>query len=73
MKKNYADMNPLEEIRAIREEISGEFKSISDLGEYLRKNHPLKSSPKTAYNGCHVAAKVGKRPASRRRKAVAHA
>ncbi len=33
MKKKYADMDPLEEIRAIREEISGEFKTIRELGE----------------------------------------
>lgn len=38
MKKKYADMDPLEEIRAIREEISGEFKTIRELGDYLRTN-----------------------------------
>ncbi len=36
MKKTYAAMDPLEETRAIREEISREFKTIRELGEFLR-------------------------------------
>ena len=73
MKKPYADMEPLEEIRAIREEISCEFKSLKDLGEHLRNNHPLKPSPESSRNGRQVAAKAEKRPASRRRKTLVHA
>lgn len=40
MGKKYADMDPLEEIRAIREEISREFKTVSAYGEYLLKKYP---------------------------------
>ena len=73
MKKSYADMGPLEEIRAIREEISREFKSLHDLGEYLRKNHPAKSVPESPRKARRTPAKPAKRPASRRRKVAVHA
>ena len=73
VKKSYADMEPLEEVRAIREEISREFKSLRELGEYLRKNPPIKAGLESPRNGRRVAAKAGKRPASRRRKAAVHA
>ena len=66
MKKNYANMDPLEEVRAIREEISREFKSIHDLGEYLREK---KSSPQSR----RTAVKIAKRPATRHRKPATHA
>ncbi len=39
-KKSYADMDPLEEIQAIKEEISREFGTVSAYGEYLRKKYP---------------------------------
>lgn len=40
MKKNYADMDPLEEIRVIRQEINNEFKTARAIGEYLRSKLP---------------------------------
>ncbi len=46
MKKKYADMDPMEEIRAIREEISAEFKSVSAYGEYLQEKYPNDTKPK---------------------------
>ncbi len=44
-KKSYADMDPLEEIRAIKEEMSREFPTAKALGEYLRKKHPNVNAP----------------------------
>jgi hypothetical protein len=46
MKKKYADMDPMEEIRAIREEISAEFKSVSAYGEYLQEKYSNGTKPK---------------------------
>lgn len=59
MKKKYADMDPLEEIRAIREEINREFKTASALSEYLRTNPAANYFEKP---------KIEKRSASPRRK-----
>ncbi len=44
-KKSYADMDPLEEIRAIKEEISREFKTPGAYIEYLRKKYPNGANP----------------------------
>ncbi|MCL2640286.1 MAG: hypothetical protein FWD53_05530 [Phycisphaerales bacterium] len=63
MKKSYADMDPLEEVRAIREEISREFKTIHDLGEYLRKKHPDNNPPPKSLPRCRrTVAKKARRP-----------
>lgn len=64
MKKKYSDMDPLEEIRAIREEISREFKTVSAYGEYLRKKYPGASVAKRAASRKSKPAK--KVPARRR-------
>lgn len=51
MKKNYADMDPLEEIRAIREKINRQFKTASALSEYLRATPPKSDSKKQNRRG----------------------
>ncbi len=43
-KKPYSDMDPLEEIRAIKEEMSREFPTAKALGEYLRNKYPDKDA-----------------------------
>ena len=68
MKKNYADMDPLEEIRAIREEISKEFATMRSYGEFLRKNYP--TAPSAASPPARKPRTKAKTP-SRRRKALA--
>lgn len=73
MKKKYADMDPLEEIRAIREEIGREFKSALALGEYLR-NKPSADSRKAAEKRIHrPSPKAGGRSPSPRRDRTAKA
>ena len=70
-KKSYADMDPLEEIRAIREEISGEFNSLRDLGAYLRDKRSGDSTPAVTSGAPKAAMKrIGQRKAVRR---LAHA
>ena len=46
MKKNYADMDPVEEIRAIRAELMSEFKTLDALCEYLRPQKISLQNPK---------------------------
>lgn len=60
MKKSYADMDPLEEIRAIKAEISREFKTVHAYDEYLREKYPVSGAP------------VGGTSAGRRRKSAKH-
>ena len=71
MKKKYADMDPTEEMRAIKEELSREFPTAKAFGEYVRSQYPMNPSTKSPHSGRRVASKSGK--ASRRRKAVVHA
>ncbi len=55
-KKSYADMDPLEEIRAIKEEIGREFTTVHAYSEYLRKkyqNTDVAAEPK--HNGNRLA------------------
>ena len=74
MKKNYADMDPLEEVRAIRAELNSEFATVHDLCEYMRKLYPLnKPSSKAQPKGRRATAKTPKRSAGRLRKTTAHA
>jgi hypothetical protein len=61
-KKSYADMDPLEEIRAIREEISREFKTLSAYGDYLRKKYPSANAPVESQTP-----KTAKKPSARRK------
>ena len=74
MKKNYADMDPLEEIRAIREEISRKFKSVEAYGEYLQRMYPMNPPPEPQRKGGRnsTKSKANARPAARHRKAAAH-
>jgi len=76
MKKNYADMDPIEEIRAIRAELSRRFKTPSALCEYARQRYydtnPPPSPPRKTRR-VSTKAKTNARPALRRRKSEAHA
>lgn len=73
MRKNYADMDPTEEMRAVKEELSREFPTAKAFGEYVRSRYPLNSPPEPSRNLHQVSAKTGKRLTSRRRKALTHA
>ena len=75
MKKNYADMDPIEEIRAIREELSREFPTAKALGDYLRANFSAANppmAPQRKGRRTSTKAKVSARPALRHRKAPTH-
>ncbi len=61
---SYADMDPLEEIRAIKEEMSREFPTAGALGKYLREKYPAASAPAES-----PKAGAAKKP-SRQRKAA---
>ena len=75
MKKKYADMDPIEEIRAIREELSREFPTAKALGEYLRKNYPTNPSVKSPRKGRRASVKTKGRsaPPPLRRNSATHA
>jgi len=77
VKKNYADMDPIEEIRVIREELSREFPTVKALCEHVRANYPVANSPpaEPRRKGWRASMKtnVNARPAMRRRKSAAHA
>ncbi|MDR3210875.1 MAG: hypothetical protein LBU79_03025 [Planctomycetota bacterium] len=62
MKKSYADMDPVEEIRAVRAEIMDEFKTLDALCEYLNKH----------YTKAPVAKPKESKKVSRQRKATKH-
>jgi len=75
MKKNYADMDPIEEIRAIREELSREFPTAKAYGDYLRQKYPIKNPPASPPRKGRPASAKGKanaRPAVRQRKSAVH-
>ncbi len=71
-KKSYADMDPLEEVRAIKEEISREFKTVHAYGEYLIKKYPkidtLKAASDTDNGNQSVAKPVKSRTSKTNRK-----
>ena len=46
MKKRYADMEPVEEIRAIRREMMREFKTLDALCDNIKKKSPMFSAKK---------------------------
>jgi len=78
MKKSYADMDPLEELRAIREEINREFPTLEAYFAHLRKNFPAASPAAEPQRKSHRTsakpkAKANTRPALRQRKSAAHA
>jgi hypothetical protein len=75
MKKKYADMDPIEEIRAIREELSRKFPTVEALCEYLWRKYPSSvSPPQSPHNGRRTSpkAKANARPSLRQRKSAAH-
>ena len=74
VKKNYADMDPIEEIRAIREELSREFPTVKALCEHVRANYPVANPPpaeprRKRWRGT-AKTKANARPAMRRRKSA---
>jgi len=76
--KNYADMDPIEELRAIREELSREFPTGKALGDYLRAKYPetdptRKSQPKSQRSPAKPKPRANARPAMRQRKTTVHA
>jgi len=73
MKKNYADMDSLEEVHAIKEELSREFPTAEAFGEYLRSMVPMNPPRKPSRNGRRTSAKAKTRPALPRRKTAVHA
>ena len=75
MKKKYADMDPIEEIRAIRAELSRRFKTPSALCEYLRQRYPDTNPPAEPRRKGRRASrktKANARPAVRQQKSAAH-
>ena len=78
VKKSYADMDPIEEIRAIREELSREFPTGKALGDYLRAKYPETDPTRKPESKKHRASakpktRANTRPAMRQRKAAVHA
>ena len=59
MKKIYADMDPVEEIRSIRADLMREFKSLDALCEYLgqEKTPPTKAKASQKVSGRRKADK----------------
>jgi len=75
MKKDYADMDPLEEIRAIREELNREFPTTKAYWEYLWQKYPNSVSPPPQQRGdrrTSTKPKASARPAMRQRKSTTH-
>jgi len=75
-KNIYADMDPIEEIRAVREKISRRFKTASDMCAYLRKHYPddpPTPEPQPKSRRAPAKTRGNDRPAMRQRKAAAHA
>ena len=79
VKKPYADMDPIEEIRAVREELSREFPTAKSLREYLWKHYPGSRptpvpapKPKSHRASAKSKTKTNAHPAMRQRKTAAH-
>jgi len=79
MKKNYADMDPIEEIRAIRAELNREFPTVDALFDYMRKNFPVTNpAPELPRKDRRTSTKAkaktntNARPALRQRKSATH-
>ena len=76
MKKNYADMDPLEELREIRKEIMRKHKTVEAYCDYLMKAYPVNPPAEPQAKGRRTSsakAKANTRPAMRQRKTAAHA
>ena len=70
VKKPYADMDPIEEIRAVREELSREFPTAKALREYLWEHYPSsrptpEPQPEPLRKGRRSSAKAKARPNTR--------
>jgi len=74
MKKSYADMDPVEEIRAIRKEIMRKYKTVEAYCDYLMKAYPLNppAEPQPKSRRASANAKANTRPALRQRKSADH-
>ena len=73
MKKNYADMDPTEEMRAIKEELSREFPTAKAFGEYVRSQYPMNPPSKPSRSSGRTPPKAAPRSVARRRKSAVHA
>ena len=73
MKKSYADMDSLEEVHAIKEELSREFPTAKAFGEYLRNMAPLNPPRKSPRKGRRTSMSANNRAAPRHRKTTIHA
>jgi len=78
VKKNYADMDPLEEIQTIKREISRRFPTVKAYCDYLRAKYPdadptLKPEPKSRQAPAKPKTRANTRSAMRQRKAAVHA
>jgi len=75
VKKPYADMDPIEEIRAVREELSREFPTARALGDYLRAKYPGANpspAPQRKNRRTSMKAKANTQSALRQQKSAAH-
>jgi len=75
MKKNYADMDPIEELRAIRAKLSRKFPTAKALREHLWKKYPGSvplSEPQRKGRRTSTKTKATAHPALRQRKTAAH-
>jgi len=77
MKKNYADMDPLEEIQTIKKEISRRFPTVKAYCDYLRAKYPdtdptVKPQPKSQRTTAKPKTKANARPDLRQQKTTAH-
>ena len=77
VKKNYADMDPIEELRAIRAELSRKFPTAKALGDYLRAKYPganptPEPQPKSRRGPAKPKTRASTRPTVRQRKTAAH-
>ena len=82
-KDKYADMDPVEEIRAVRKELGRRFPTPKALCEYLWKHYPTSrpipelppepEEPKSRRALAKPKTRANTRPAVRQRKTTAHA
>jgi hypothetical protein len=73
MKKKYADMDPIEEIRAVRAELSRKFPTTKALFDHLRQHYPVTNpAPELPQKNRRTSAKAkaNARPALRQRKST---
>jgi len=76
VKKNYADMDPLEEIQTIKREISRRFPTVKAYCDYLRAKYPdtapsRQPQPNSQRASAKPKTRANARPAMHQRKAAA--